>query len=152
MRTEPQAGSIAVHSVIIGRSHNFATRVLSAGTVSGTGQSRQFDAPPATSGLPQSTDIARPARLVRFVPKGDVRAKRRDQRKAGLSESASPYSSNHTFFSGGIFHDPSMIEGSRSSGQYIRNKDKVAGGSREPIRFLKGLDARPAFSWCLLNR
>ena len=38
MRTEPQAGSIAVHSVIIGRSHNFATRVLSTGTVSGTGQ------------------------------------------------------------------------------------------------------------------
>jgi len=30
--------------------------------------SRRFDAPPATSGLPQSTDIARPARLVRFVP------------------------------------------------------------------------------------
>jgi hypothetical protein len=25
-----------------------------------------------TSGLPQSTDIARPARLVRFVPTGDI--------------------------------------------------------------------------------
>jgi len=33
-----------------------------------TRQSRRFDAPPATSGLPQSTNIARPARLVRFVP------------------------------------------------------------------------------------
>src|SRR6266702_4513827 len=37
-------------------------------TTSESGQSRRFDAPPASSGLPQSTDIARPARLVRFVP------------------------------------------------------------------------------------
>src|SRR6478672_5100079 len=33
-----------------------------------SGQRRRFDASPATSGLPQSTDIARPVRLVRFVP------------------------------------------------------------------------------------
>jgi hypothetical protein len=116
------------------------------------GQKRKCPGSRGTSVLPSGADIVSLLQQVRLVPKGDVRAKRRDQRKAGLSESASPYSSNHTFFSGGIFHDPSMIEGSRSSGQYIRNKDKVAGGSREPIRFLKGLDARPAFSWGLLNR
>jgi hypothetical protein len=33
-----------------------------------SGQSRRFEASPATSGLPQSTDIATTARLVRFVP------------------------------------------------------------------------------------
>ena len=38
-----------------------------------SGQSRRFDAPPTTSGLPQSTDIGRLARLVRFVPEGDIR-------------------------------------------------------------------------------
>jgi hypothetical protein len=32
------------------------------------GQSRHFDRPPVTSGLPQLTDIPRPAQLVRFVP------------------------------------------------------------------------------------
>jgi hypothetical protein len=32
------------------------------------GQSRHFDRVPVTSGLPRSTDINRPARLVRFVP------------------------------------------------------------------------------------
>src|ERR1700736_5107331 len=32
------------------------------------GQSRRFDPRPATSDQPQSTDINRPARLVRFVP------------------------------------------------------------------------------------
>jgi hypothetical protein len=32
------------------------------------GQKRRFDPQPVTSGLPQSTDIAGPARLVRFVP------------------------------------------------------------------------------------
>src|SRR5260370_40848247 len=36
------------------------------------GHSRRFDAPPVTSGPPQSTDIARPAPLVRFVPIGDI--------------------------------------------------------------------------------
>jgi hypothetical protein len=36
-----------------------------------SGQSRRFDAPPTTSGLPQSTDIGRLARLVRFVPARD---------------------------------------------------------------------------------
>jgi hypothetical protein len=30
------------------------------------GHSRRFDAAPATSGLPQSTDIIRPAQLVRL--------------------------------------------------------------------------------------
>jgi hypothetical protein len=32
------------------------------------GQSRHFDRLPETSGLPQSTDINRAARLIRFVP------------------------------------------------------------------------------------
>jgi hypothetical protein len=38
----------------------------------GSGQSRRFDSQPATSGLPRSTDIARPAGLVRFVPVTDI--------------------------------------------------------------------------------
>ena len=42
------------------------------GPTSEMGQSRGFDARPATSGLPQLTDIARPTRLVRFVPTGDI--------------------------------------------------------------------------------
>jgi hypothetical protein len=37
------------------------------------GQSRRFDVRPVTSGPPQSTDIVRPARLVRFVPNPDIR-------------------------------------------------------------------------------
>jgi transposase len=32
----------------------------------------RFDLLPATSGLPQSTDVARPARLVRYVPTCDI--------------------------------------------------------------------------------
>ena len=36
------------------------------------GQSRRFDPLPATSGLPRTTDIIRPARLVRNVPTGDI--------------------------------------------------------------------------------
>jgi hypothetical protein len=36
--------------------------------MSGLGPSRRFDGRPVTSGLPLSTDIARPARLVRLVP------------------------------------------------------------------------------------
>jgi hypothetical protein len=39
---------------------------------SARGQSRRFDHRPATSGLPRSTDIARPAGLVRFVPGSDM--------------------------------------------------------------------------------
>ena len=35
---------------------------------SATGQSRRFEPLPVTSGLPRTTDIGRPARLVRFVP------------------------------------------------------------------------------------
>jgi hypothetical protein len=34
--------------------------------------SRRFDGRPATSGLPRSTDIIYPARLVRFVPNSEV--------------------------------------------------------------------------------
>jgi hypothetical protein len=41
-------------------------------SMSAVDQKRRFDAPPATSGLPQSTDIIRPARLGRFVPEGDI--------------------------------------------------------------------------------
>src|ERR1700687_5028268 len=36
------------------------------------GQKRRFDAPPTTSGLPPSTDIIRPAQLVRLVPNSEV--------------------------------------------------------------------------------
>ena len=36
------------------------------------GQSRRFASWPAVSGLPRGTDIVRPARLVRFVPMGDI--------------------------------------------------------------------------------
>jgi hypothetical protein len=39
---------------------------------SAVGHSRRFDAPPVTSGLPRSTDIIRPAQLVRFVPQADI--------------------------------------------------------------------------------
>jgi hypothetical protein len=41
--------------------------------MSESGQTRRFDPQPATSGPPQSTDIARPARLVPFVPDSDAR-------------------------------------------------------------------------------
>jgi hypothetical protein len=36
------------------------------------GQTRRFDSPLATSALPRSTDINRPARLVRLVPQPDL--------------------------------------------------------------------------------
>ena len=36
------------------------------------GQTRRFDPLPATSGQPRTTDIIRPSRLVRFVPKAEV--------------------------------------------------------------------------------
>ena len=36
------------------------------------GQSRRPDGASDTSGLPQSTDLVGPARLVRFVPKAEV--------------------------------------------------------------------------------
>ena len=38
----------------------------------GKGHSRHFDGLPMTSDLPRSTDIVRPARLVRFVPDAEV--------------------------------------------------------------------------------
>jgi hypothetical protein len=38
------------------------------------GQSRRIAPQPATTGLPQSTDIKRPAQLVRFVPTCDIGA------------------------------------------------------------------------------
>ena len=40
--------------------------------MSASGQSRQFDGGPATSGPLRSTDINRPAELVRFVPISEV--------------------------------------------------------------------------------
>jgi hypothetical protein len=36
------------------------------------GQKRRFDTLAVTSALPRTTDIIRPARLVRFVPIGDL--------------------------------------------------------------------------------
>jgi hypothetical protein len=36
------------------------------------GKTRRFDPQPVTFGLPQSTDIARRAQLVRFVPMSDI--------------------------------------------------------------------------------
>ncbi len=41
--------------------------------MSASGHSRRFDPLPVTSGLPRTTDINRPASLVRFVPTGDTR-------------------------------------------------------------------------------
>src|ERR1700738_4120981 len=40
------------------------------------GQKRRFDPLPAVSGLPRTTDIIRPTRLVRFVPIGDESSRR----------------------------------------------------------------------------
>jgi hypothetical protein len=52
----------------VGNSHT--ARWLSF-PMSELGQKRRSDHRPVTSGLPQSTDIVRPARLVRFVPQAD---------------------------------------------------------------------------------
>jgi hypothetical protein len=41
---------------------------VSGQPMSAAGQSRRFDCVPPTSALPQSTDIVRSARQVRFVP------------------------------------------------------------------------------------
>jgi hypothetical protein len=41
--------------------------------MSEVGQKRRFAPEPVTSGLQPSTDFARPARLLRFVPRGDIR-------------------------------------------------------------------------------
>jgi len=41
-------------------------------TISEKGQSRRFGPQLATSGLPRSTDIARPAGLIRFVPNLEI--------------------------------------------------------------------------------
>jgi hypothetical protein len=41
-------------------------------SMSEMGRRRRFDTLPTTSGLPRITDIIRPARLVRFVPKRDA--------------------------------------------------------------------------------
>ena len=45
--------------------------------MSEVGQTRRFDGGPATSGLPPSTDIARPARHVSKVPNPDIAAKQK---------------------------------------------------------------------------
>jgi hypothetical protein len=41
--------------------------------MSAWGQSRRFHAPPVASGYPLTTDIARPAGLVRFMPKARLK-------------------------------------------------------------------------------
>ena len=74
------------------------------------GQSRRFDCVPPTSALPPSTDIVRSARQVRFVPNPEV--------GGGCCYPARFVHSHQTFFSGGIFHDPLMIDGFFSFGQY----------------------------------
>jgi hypothetical protein len=53
-------------------------------SMSQLGQIHRFDPSPATSGLVRSTDIIRPARLVRFVPKPEIspKAKPLDARRA----------------------------------------------------------------------
>jgi hypothetical protein len=52
------------------------------------GQKRRFGRQPTTSGLPRSTDIVRPARLVRFVPKPEIRGSILfDQRVGGDEQS-----------------------------------------------------------------
>ena len=47
------------------------------------GHSRRSDRRPATSGLPRTTDIVRPARLVRFVPISEVAGLIRSPRRRG---------------------------------------------------------------------
>jgi len=57
-----------------GRMHHLrrdADRRAAGGLKSVPGQSRRFSGRPATSGLPRTTDVIRPARLVRLVPKAD---------------------------------------------------------------------------------
>src|ERR1700675_4510461 len=55
------------------RGKDCSRRQQAAGTlrISASGQSRRFHPLPATSGLPQTTDIIRPARLFRLVPSPD---------------------------------------------------------------------------------
>jgi hypothetical protein len=55
-------------------------------TTSESGQSRHFDRLLDTSGLPRSTDINRPARLVRFVPIGDINCRDCDVRSLAEPE------------------------------------------------------------------
>jgi len=50
--------------------------------MSALGQTRRFEPQSVTSGLPQSTDIARGAQLVRFVPNSEVRVGNRAVRFA----------------------------------------------------------------------
>jgi hypothetical protein len=47
---------------------------ISTPPMSPWGQKRRFDPQPVTSGLPQSTDIAKSARLVRLVPEPEIRS------------------------------------------------------------------------------
>jgi hypothetical protein len=49
-----------------------ADEVIEQPVTSPLGQRRCFDPGPATPGLPQSTDIARPTRLIRFVPEWEA--------------------------------------------------------------------------------
>jgi hypothetical protein len=49
----------------------FCVAAILKGSCLKRGQSRRFDRLPDTSGLHRSTDINRPARLVRFVPKAE---------------------------------------------------------------------------------
>ena len=56
-----------------------------AQSMSAKGQTRQFAPLRATSGLPQSTDITRPARLVRFVPRTEIAPGLFDHWETGLN-------------------------------------------------------------------
>ena len=47
------------------------------------GQSRRFDPPPVTSGLPRTTDITRSTRVVRSVPRTDIGGRRSARPRIG---------------------------------------------------------------------
>ena len=73
-KVERSVGIASNHLIRANISIGLAKRIKACAAAVGLGpmpqlgQSRQFDAAPTTSGPPQSTDIARRARLVRFVP------------------------------------------------------------------------------------
>src|SRR6266568_2531229 len=65
---QSKAGYIDARPLTASSAKPLATR----GRTIHEGQSRRFDAQPATSGPLRSTDINRPAELVRFAPEADL--------------------------------------------------------------------------------
>src|SRR5258707_8944930 len=89
-------------------------------TMSGLGHLRRFGTPRAASGLPHSTDIARPGPLVRFVPKPEVMPTRdqgvANRRLIGIGGSlATPPLPHHRTYG-------SVYGGSRSYANALRSR------------------------------